>query len=48
MTQMDWENFSNMIVELTNGKGVCKFLIRCITLGKDERIRSLACKDQRK
>lgn len=26
ITQMDWKNFSNMIVELTNGKGVCKFL----------------------
>ncbi|NLI61513.1 MAG: YigZ family protein [Clostridiales bacterium] len=26
MTQMEWDNFSNMITEVTNGKCECKFL----------------------
>jgi uncharacterized YigZ family protein len=26
LTKMDWNNFTNMVVELTNGKGVCNFI----------------------
>ena len=26
LTKMDWNNFTNMVVELTNGKGICNFI----------------------